>query len=207
MSDQTPLYVIEDPEEDNPQEPESGGMNPWMLLLKIMFSPVDGWAELKESGLSQERYASFVYYPLLGLMAASNFIPMIYEHDATLTVQFIGAVVAFVSFFFSNLITVPLGSILVGKQGSEELKKPFGVVAVMVLYSSMAIFQTLYQLLPPLEPIIVFLPLWTAYLVSRLVPELNVPVEKRVSSMLLLGAFVIGMPILWDWLLNLLLSR
>lgn len=212
--DEAPLYVVpesdiepEEPEdddedkdeddEDEDPDPKSPKINPVKLLMRIMFMPASGWSILKRTKANSETIGAAIFYPLIAIASLSEFVRFFYESDLTLSELFVAAVIAFVSLFFSNLMTIPLGTILIGKTGAVELKTPFGKGAVMILFSTLAIFQTLYNLLPPLEPVTVFLPLWTAFIVSRLIPELDVPAEKRVRAMLLLGAFVIGMPVVW----------
>ena len=175
------------------------------MLFKIMFSPVTGWKDLKRRKLSPERVGAQLFYPVCAITALSEFLPMLHEANHTWTELFVAAVITFVSFFFSNLIIPPMASLIMGGEGAKNMETPYAKSAVMVLLSTLAIFQIIYNLLPSLEPVVVFLPIWTLYLVSRFVPTLKGMKEQPLRGIIMLSLLILGLPALWRRLLDLIM--
>ncbi len=84
----------------------------------------------------------------------------------------------------------------------DIIKKDIGKQFVMLAMSSLAIFWIFIQIMPMLEPVLVFLPLWTIYLIYKGVRILRVPEEVENSTTGLLCMLIIGIPVLWNWVLT-----
>lgn len=179
--------------------------SPWKLLLKTMFSPVEGWKALKRSRISSEAMAAAIFYPICGLAAISEFVPMLYDSGLVWTQVFISAVIVFISFFFSNLLIPPFGKLVLGEGAKEMIESNYGRTAVMVLLSTLGIFKIVFNLLPPLDVVTVFLPIWTIYMISRLPATLRTPKGNKNRVAVLMSVLTIGLPYLWTRLLEVIL--
>lgn len=222
--DEAGLYVEEyDPESDMPyaygksgdeddevedvKEAAPTDKTPLSLLLRVMFSPATGWRTLKRSRIKPERFGMGIFYPLCALASAAQFCSMIYEANQTISSLVVSAMIVFISIFFSYFTIPILAGPFLTEQVKKSLESNFGKVAIMTALSTLAAFDILFELLPPLEPVLVFLPIWTMYLLTRLTKFLGTPKEKLAMTATILCILVIGLPFVWKALLEFLLKR
>lgn len=190
-------------ESDNKTKVKKG--SPIGIFFKILFSPAMGWKSLKRAGIDSARIGVECFYPICALASLSEFSPLIFEGNRNWQELFVSAVIVFTAYFFSAMIIPSFGKLILGKGTSENIDKPFGREAVMILLSSLGLFRIIFNLLPPIEPVTVFLPLWTIYLITRLPKLLGTPENNRARVIILLSALTIGMPLCWIWALELMM--
>lgn len=130
---------------------------------------------------------------------------MFYEANITLADWAVEGLGTFMTFFFGYFTVILLGGFVLPRQSRDILRKDVGRQFVMLALSTLALFWILIQAMPMFEPVLVFLPLWTIYLVYKGVRILRVPKDVENSTTGLLCMLVIGAPILWNWLLEYIL--
>lgn len=192
----------EEEEEESVVEEEDKRPSPVKILFKTMFTPVEGWKALKRAGFKTDEFASRCFYPILALAAISDVASMFYEANVTFADWAMQGLSTFIMFFFGYFTVLFLGGFILPKRSRGILKKEIGKQFVMLSMSTLALFWILIQLLPMLEPVLVFLPLWTIYLVFKGVKILRVPDDVKASTVGLLCMLIIGMPLLWNWLFS-----
>lgn len=190
---------------DDEEEDKLQTDSPYLLLLKVMFGPVEGWKELKRAKLSPDRMAGICFLPVTLIAALSCLASRYYTLGAGMVEHVIEVVVTFVSFFFGYFLLPLIAKPFLGDKGRAALASPFGRNAMMISFVTLAIFKILDNLLPSFEPVIVFLPLWTIYMIHRLVPVMKIPKERWASTTILLSILVIGLPSAWTWLFSIIL--
>lgn len=222
MENDKPLYEIidedelpyaygqEDPDQPsdhdgNVSEKEKGGPSRISLLWRVMLGPATGWKDLKRASLKKESVASVYFYPLCVAAALSQFVDLIYEAHQSVLKLIVSALVIFVSYIFSYIVLPILGRPFLCAEANKTLETNFGRNALMVLFSTLALFKVAYNAIPFMEPVLVFLPLWTIYLIHRLVPVMRVPKEKWGTTTVILSVLTIGLPMFWQWLFDMLL--
>lgn len=222
MENDKPLYEIidedelpyaygqEDPDQPsdhdgNVSEKEKGGPSRISLLWRVMLGPATGWKDLKRASLKKEAVASVYFYPLCAAAALSQFVDLIYEAHQSVLKLIVSALVIFVSYIFSYIVFPILGRPSLCAEANKTLETNFGRNALMVLFSTLALFKVAYNAIPFMEPVLVFLPLWTIYLIHRLVPVMRVPKEKWGTTTVILSVLTIGLPMFWQWLFDMLL--
>ena len=84
----------------------------------------------------------------------------------------------------------------------EALKKDIGKEFVMMNLSTLALFLAAMNIFPMIDAILVFLPLWTVYLIYKGVKILRVPVMLEARTKVILIFLIIGIPLFWNWLLD-----
>lgn len=193
-------------ESDKVNSPNTLPANPWILLFKIMFSPMSGWRDLKRSKISVEKLGGEMFYPLCGISAASQFIRLIYEANLSVESIIIQGLIVFTSLFLSYFIIPVLARPLLSGKAKEMISEPFGKKTVMILLSTIAIFDILPIALPIFAPVFFFLPLWTIYLISRLPKFFGASKEKSAMIITVLSLLIVGMPILWNIIMEFLLT-
>lgn len=170
------------------------------LLFKIMTTPVEGWKALKRNRLKAEEVAAAGFYPLLALSAVSEFTALFYEAHATITALVVPAIVTFITFFFGYFSVLLCGSVLLPAVASEKLKTQFGHQYVMMNVSTLALFYIIHRIIPILDPVVAFLPLWTIYLACKGVKYLRVPAELETRTGATLSVLILACPLFWNWI-------
>lgn len=173
--------------------------SPIAIMFKTMFTPVEGWKALKRVRFQPDKVMGSLLCPCVALASVSEFMAFVYEANVTLTEVLVRAVETFITFFFSYYSVLAVAGIFMGETVRKTLNSQFGKNFLMTSMATLPVFYMLYRLLPILGPVLVFLPLWTIYLVFRGVRFLRLPKEKDNVATVLLCALEIGMPVLWNW--------
>lgn len=177
------------------------GPSPLGIMFKTMFTPVEGWKALRRAHFTAESFASGCFYPLVGLAALSEGAAMFYEADFSVAQWGMRAIVTFVTFFFGYFTILLFGAFMLPKRSRPILKKEVGKQFVMLSLSTLALFLTSINLVPMLEPVLVFLPLWTIYLVIKGIRLMRVPHDCINSTIGMMCLLLLGAPMLWHWLM------
>lgn len=177
----------------------------WRLLFSVMIGPTTGWKALKQSRLSPAAFATQCFVPLAALAGLSEFLTLFFTIDTGVTSAVTNCIVVFLSYFFSYFLVPLLGRPFTDAKVTAALQTPFGKKSVETALSTLSLFKILSNLIPGLEPVIVFLPLWTIYIIYKLVPMLRAPKDKRAMTTVVLCILILGLPMGWDWLLGLML--
>lgn len=195
--------AYENEERDTKEEDKSGKKrSPLGYLLQIMFNPVQGWKNLRRSKISIENLQSKLFYPLLSIMAISNFAEFFYSVNVSLSQVLTDSVVSFVSLFFGYFSIPIVLSWLLTKDVTKKFEEEFGKEYILVSLSTLALFKTIINILPMLWPILIFLPIWTLYLMFKGVRFFKFQTQEEMKFFVICGATTIGIPLLIDFTLN-----
>lgn len=175
--------------------------SPFSLLLKTMFTPVEGWKALKRARIPTDQFASRCFYPLIALAAVSEISKVFYEANVSIADWAVDGLGTFITFFFGYFTVILAAGIILPSRARDLVKKDIGRQFVMLTMSTLAVFWILIQVMPMFEPVLVFLPLWTIYLIYKGVRVLRVPSEVENSTTGLMCMLIIGVPIFWNWLM------
>lgn len=193
-----------------PEKSDSGEKNDkfsFRTLLRIMTNPVTGWKQLRRMKVKPDIVAGRLFYPLASIAAISCFANFIYTSSATLQSELSNALVVFVSFFFGYFVALSFLNLVLPQRLKDIASSPFVKEVIMTMMSTLAIFFTLYMLLPMLQPVLVFLPLWTIYLISRAGKFMKLPPNKSTTVIGLICTATIGSPVLIAWLFGLIIGK
>lgn len=175
----------------------------WKLMLRMMVNPVEGWKNIRRASASVEDVAKECFYPITGAAALSCFVECLWKNSIGLNLATINALKIFVAFFFGNYLILLLISWLFPREQKEIADSDFCKKFVMYNLSTLALFCILYNCLPMIGPILVFLPIWTIYLVLRGSRFFMFPTDKASLLRTLLCIFIIGTPIAVYWTFDL----
>lgn len=192
---------IENKENQKDQE-ISGSKSSFGLLFKIMFQPVEGWKDLRRRGLRFEELQTGCFYPLLAVLAISKFAEYFYSVNVSLAQLVTEAIVAFVSFFFGFYSIQMVLSWILPEEVAVKMEERYGKEYLIISLSTLAIFSILTDLLPMLWPILIFLPIWTLYIMFKGVRFFKLDPSKEMKFYILTVVSVIGIPLLLEWGLN-----
>lgn len=167
-----------------------------------MLTPVEGWKALKRARLKPERFAERCFYPLIALAALSEGSSLFYEANISFADWAKNGLSTFITFFFGYFSILMVGGSVLPKKSREFIHKDIGKEFVMLTLSTMALFWSVIQIIPMLEPVLVFLPLWTIYLIFKGVRVLRIPPEVQNSTTGWLCLLIIGAPLFWNWLMT-----
>ena len=196
-------YDFEDQEEIETEERDKeGSKNAFRLLFHIMFNPVEGWKVLRRTRIKIENLQSGCFYPLLALLALSKFADFFYSVNVTLSQVVSQAVVIFVSYFFGYFSIPILLSWFLPKEMVNKFDGRFGKEFILVALSTLALFSIVINLLPMIWPILIFLPIWTLYLMFKGTRFFLFPQNQEMKFFVLSGVITIGIPLLIEWALT-----
>lgn len=205
--DNSPLNFAAYREEDLQEEEKDLAIpgkkrSPFASLFHIMFSPVEGWKSLRRSKISPEAFQSGCFYPLLAILAVSKFADYFYSVNVSLTKIVTESVVAFVAFFFAYFCIPVVLSWLLPKKVMEIFDERFGKEYILIALSTLTLFSIITTLLPMLWPILIFLPIWTFYIMFKGTRFFKFPQKEEMKFFVLCSSAVIALPLLIDWVLN-----
>lgn len=191
-------------EEDNQYDSNDGEkiLSPIQILFKTMLTPVEGWKSLKRAELKPDRFASGCFYPILALAAISVAANFYYDALFSFTQWVEWGLITFITFFFGYFSVILIGSFVLSGKAAEFIKMDIGKNFVMLSMSTLALFWILIQLFPMIEPVLVFLPIWTIYLIFKGVRVLRINRENENTTTVLLCVLIISMPLFWNWLFS-----
>lgn len=187
--------------------PGKGGISVFGLLLKTMFNPVEGWKAVRRANISPETFQKECFYPLLAVYAVSKFAILAYSVKANLSEVLVDAVTSFVSFFFGYFCIVILLQHLMPKESAKTFDTDFGKDLVLLSLSSLCLFFIFTELLPMLWAVLIFLPLWTVYMICRSTKFIKIPEDRQLLTVALMNLIIIGVPILLEWGLGEILPK
>ncbi|MCH5232704.1 MAG: hypothetical protein J1E78_03625 [Muribaculaceae bacterium] len=204
--DDSPLNFANSQDNDDAENghasKKESAISPFKLMFEILFNPVQGWKKLRRSNVSVQRVQSGCFYPLLAILALSNFVDFFYTVNASLSEVVTKAVVAFVSYFFGYFCIIMLLKTFLAKNVAEYFSRPYGENFVVMSLSTLALFSIFIEILPMLWPILIFLPLWTIYIMYKGTKYFKMQECQTIKSAVLIMGSVICLPLMLDWLLN-----
>lgn len=205
-------YELEDDMEEEDSEDDQAGEgpleeqkptpSPLKLMFKTMLTPVEGWKALKRARLSTDSFASGCFLPCVSIAALVEFIKIFYEANYSIGDWLLDTVSTFLIFFFGYFSVILLGALILPKKARILMTKEIGKQFVMLNISTLALFWAIIELVPMLDPVLVFLPLWTIYLIYKGVRVIRVPSDVENSTTGYMCLLIIGMPFLWNWLIK-----
>lgn len=176
--------------------------SPFRLLLKVMLNPIEGWKEIRRSGLTPEKVQRSCFYPLTAIMSVCKFAELIYTPRISLPEVVVSAMISFVSFFFGYFSIVLLIKWIMPKESAATVDTAFGRVFILFSMSTLCLFYSVMELLPMLWAVLIFLPLWTVYIMCRGTRFFRFPEDKQIRSTSILCLLTVGTPIFIGWALE-----
>lgn len=192
------------PDDESPVDPEGEPrkQSPLRILIEMLTGPAEGWKKLRRANFSIEKIASGCFYPMLAAAALTKFADLFYFPDSSLSEVLVKALVVFISYFFSYFIAPPVIKILLPKAVKSFADSKYCKQMVMMMLATLALFQIAINLLPMLEPVLVFLPLWTIYLITKGTKFIKIPKDKTTTTTGALCVVIVGAPMLVGWVFN-----
>ena len=187
----------EDDEEKSGANPKSKKRkrSPLTLLFSMMVNPTEGWKRIRRSGFKSEEVASSCFYPLTALASASVFMDALYGTETEVTPLVISALIVFMSFFLGFFVTSLCTRLLLPDEMRNLSDTEYGKQYALYLLSTLTIFYTLGNCLPMLDPVLVFLPLWTVYLGCKGTRWMRIADNRKHTVTALLSAIVVLSPV------------
>lgn len=206
--DDTPLnYAAYNPEDDCEEDKEDEKSPSKLhsasgILFRIMFNPVEGWKLLRRDKISVENLLSGCFFPLLALLAISKFAGFFYSVNLTLTDIITEGVVAFVSYYFGFYCILMALSWILPQDMTEKFEDKFGKEYIIMALSTLVLFAIVRDLLPMIWPILIFLPIWTLYIMFKGIRFFHFQENQDIKFFILSATAVIFIPMLIEKALN-----
>lgn len=174
--------------------------SPFLLLFSILMTGTAGWKDLRRARFKPEQTAAGCFYPLIAIASVSRFADWFYLPEFNLSITLINATSIFVSFFFSYFAVQVLCRWIFPMNAKSKTETSFFKLLVQYSLSSLALFWIPGELMPILEPLTVFLPIWTAFIITRGIRFLRLPEKSVNRCTATIVLTVIVMPYLFLWL-------
>lgn len=205
ISDDINLNIDPDIKSDNPNESQNARQQtykPIMMLFDILMTGTAGWKDLRRTRLTPEQAAAGCFYPLIALASVCRFADWFYLPEFNLSSTLISAASLFVSFFFSYFAVQVVCRWLFPSSAKSKTETQYFKLIVQYALSSLALFCIPAEILPILEPFTVFLPIWTAFIITKGLRFLRLPEQYNNRCMVTIVVTIIVMPYLFMWLCN-----
>lgn len=189
---------INKPEEGNQENPKHP--SPFMLLIDILFTGTAGWKRLRRARLTPEQTAAGCFYPILALVAIFRFADWFYLPEFDLASTLVQAASIFASFFFSYFAAQVICKWFFPAEAKAKVDSPYFKLVVQYALASLALFWIPAEVLPILEPITVFLPIWTVFIITKGVRFLRLPENHKNRCMVTIIVSTVLTPYLFTWL-------
>lgn len=192
--------MIDNKQNSKLDEAIESNVHPILRFLQLLISPLSGWKNIKKSNYSPDTVSRKLFYPMMALVSVGMFMSMIYNSALSLSFVLQRAIVIFVAFFFGYFAILLSCGFMLKEKSREKIESNFGKVFVMMSMSVLIFFYIIYEIVPMLEPILIFTPLYVIYLIFRGVRFLRIPEDEKLSTIIILSGLIIGLPILLNWL-------
>ena len=183
------------------------GMSIWHNIFCVITAPRYGWEVINESNIPTGKVLHSVYQPLLGLLALSCFVPMLYDTTIGFSTSLMNGIVMFSTFFISYYIIVYLlGGFypeLVKTQGATARLNDYILYNLIFLVFLLILRNLLPSDFTPVLFLMAYLP-WMAY---RGTDHLFVKKEKVTKFVVISSALLLGIPLLLTAILNLFVVK
>ena len=198
-----------DPTDTARQETSSKGSGKWdnrkptspqLLLFQILMTGTAGWKDLRRSRLTPEQTAARCFYPLIALTAICRFADWFYLPEFILSKTLVSAASVFIAFFFSCFAVQVVCKWLFPYEAKRRTDSNYFKLMVQYSLASLALFWIPAEILPILEPLTVFLPIWTAFIITKGIRFLRLPEKHNNRCMITMIASTIIMPYFFMWL-------
>ncbi len=201
LSDDINIVSDPDPEEAvKTAEHVKKRHTPLFLLFNILMTGTAGWKDLRRARLKPEQTASGCFYPIIALASVCRFADWFYHPDFDLSATLIGAASVFASFFFSFFAVQIVCRWLFPAPVKGKTETVYFRLMVQYALSSLALFWIPSEILPILEPFTVFLPIWTAFIITKGIRFLLIPEQYFNRCIVTIVVTIIVMPYLFMWL-------
>ncbi|MDE6696299.1 MAG: hypothetical protein K2K25_05415 [Muribaculaceae bacterium] len=204
VSDDLNINSEEVAKEGASEKKQKKGRNAFILLLNILMTGTAGWKDLRRSRLTPEQTAAGCFYPIVALASACRFSDWFYLPEFNLSTTLVNAVSIFASFFFSYFAVQVVCRWLFPYVAKTKTDTPYFKLIVQYALASLALFWIPAEVLPILEPLTVFLPIWTAFIITKGIRFLRLPEQYHNRCMVTIVVTVIVMPYLFMWLSELI---
>ena len=198
------LNVESDSTDENAERVNRKRYNPFLLLFSILMTGTAGWKDLRRSRFTPEQTAAGCFYPLIALASVCRFTDWFYLPEFDLSSTLISAVSVFASFVFSYFAVQVVCKWLFPMAAKSKTETTYFKLMVQYSLASLALFWIPAEILPILEPLTVFLPIWTAFIITRGLRFLRIP-ENMVNRCTAIIVLTVGvMPYIFMWISELI---
>lgn len=170
------------------------------LLFDILFTGSAGWKRLRRARLSPEKAAAGCFYPILATAATGRFADWFYLPEFNLPHTLIQAVSIFASFFFSYFTAQVLCKWFFPHDAAAKTESPYFKLLVQYSLASLALFWIPAEILPIIEPLTVFLPIWTVFVITKGVRFLRLSPHHANRCMVTIILSTVVPPYLFMWI-------
>lgn len=201
-----------DPEDDEPDAPDpdaeyqkqSGGV--WSMLFTTMVNPVNGWKAFRRSKITSNALTLKLLLPCCAAAGLSEYFSLIYDPLVGLGATTITAIVTFFLYFASYYLAQLLARIFLPKVMKGLPSTRYGEILAMVGISTLALFHVPVSIFWYLNELLVFLPLWTIYLIFKGMKFVKMEEGKSTYTIGVECVAILCAPLLLEYIFSFILA-
>ena len=173
-------------------------------IAHVIVSPQDGWETVNMSDCRTQDLLSKAFYPLLGVLALSSFVPMIaYDHTITLAQSLTGAMIAFFSYFVTYFVAVQVLGMafpeLVNTKVASDRLSDYVLYNLIIL----VLVSIVRNILPTdFMPIAIMGFLYVPWVAYRGTAYLGAKGQRAVKIAILGSALMLGLPLFLSYVMT-----
>lgn len=164
-------------------------------IILVIISPKVGWDSVNQSGIPSSTLLARVFFPLLGLLALSAFVPRVYDSTLEWTTLVTSAILQCAAFFFNYYIS----SYLLSGFYPEITKTQAGMSRLNSYIIHILSYLILLNLISNVMPIdftpVLFLMVYVLWIATQGTEYLGIKPEKKTKFVLLASVFMLLAPI------------
>lgn len=202
ISDDINIVSDQDTDTSKNKQVNRKGYSPLLMLFRILMKGTAGWKDLRRARFKPEQTAAGCFYPLIALASVCRYGDWFYLPEFNLSDTLISAVSVFASFFFSYFAVQVVCRWVFPLPAKSKTETNFFKLIVQYSLSSLALFWIPSELMPILETLTVFLPIWTAFIITKAIRFLRLPEQYQNRCMVTIVLTVIIMPYFFLWICN-----
>lgn len=205
MNEEFDNYKVDDEEEEDISSPQ---YTLWQIVPRIMVSPQSGLKKLRQNGPSPELAAARFLLPLCLLTGFSAFFSYLYPgqivsfaEENNFSVILVNAVVQFCAFFLGYYVAVLMARVFLPKGIRYFTSTKYGKLLTMTAIGTLAFFHIVCKALPMFDSFLVFLPLWTIFIIYKGMEPIAFDSDKKLLAIGTMCLITIVSPTLIAWIL------
>lgn len=174
-------------------------------LFQLILSPMRGWEDISHDGTEPDELVRRGFYPLTAIVAASEFLRLFYERNATLAGVLQHAIAVFCAYFAALFLSRLLLDALLPKvvDGTPSTRRT-GTLNVMCL-GEMELISLIGNCIPTGLTLIHFLPVYALLIFYKASRYMAVRKDSEMNYIVVGLLSVIVVPLGLYWLLSLIL--
>ena len=174
-------------------------------LLQLILAPKNGWDDIAERNPDAHQWLTKGLYPLMALSAATEFLSLAYDRDASLLQVVSAAITDFGAYFLAIFIARLILDLTIDRVTDEAPDRKRIDIFIIASTGLMVLFQIIDNCLPWHLMLLKFLPLYVVLVISKAFRFMNIRKRDEMSFLTTASLLIVAVPLGIYYLIYLLI--